>query len=96
LKCTPVIILLVLSAPTIVAAQMTDLSCDDSMRLTNMLSNTLRAERQGIGLRDPETTLEIWVTEKSREWLIVQNYANGTSCIVAMGEYWEDMQLGPA
>ena len=61
-----------------------------------MLSNTIGAERQGMGLRDPETTLEIWVTERNGEWLIVQNYANGTSCIVAMGEYWENMQIGPA
>lgn len=87
---------LVLAAPTLSAGQMTDVSCDDSLRLSSMLSDILGAERQGVGLRDPETTLEIWVTATNGDWLIVQNYANGTSCIVAMGEYWESELVGPA
>ena len=81
--------------PGVSVANISDVSCDDSTRLSSMLSNTIGAERQGIGLRDPETTLEVWVTERSGEWLIVQNYANGTSCIVAMGDYWEDTQPNP-
>jgi len=60
------------------------------------LMDKLGAERQGMGLRDPETTLEIWVMQDSGDWLIVQNYANGTSCIVAMGEHWENSAAGPA
>ncbi|WP_390910378.1 hypothetical protein [Pseudosulfitobacter sp. SM2401] len=47
-------------------------------------------------MRDPETLLEIWVTERNGDWIIVQNYTNGTSCIVAMGEHWEGEIPGPA
>ena len=54
------------------------------------------AERQGTGLRDPETLVEIWITPSNGDWLIVQNYTNGTSCIVAMGEYWEATPQEPA
>ena len=54
------------------------------------------AERQGMGLRDPDTMLEVWVNPRDGEWMIVQNYANGTSCIVAMGEHWETGPAGPA
>lgn len=75
---------------------MADVSCDDSARLTHTLTNVLGAERHGMGLRDPETVLEIWIDRKSGDWLIVQNYTNGTSCIVAMGERWEDVATGPA
>ena len=82
------------STPAI--AQMADIKCDDSMRMTNMLTNTLGAERHGMGLRDPDTMLEIWVTRRNGEWMIVQSYANGTSCIVAMGEHWEASEIGPA
>lgn len=96
LKPIPLTLALALAAPTLSASQMAGFSCDDSARLTSMLSNTLGAERQGVGLRDPETTMEIWVTQANGEWLIVQTYANGTSCIVAMGEYWENTQSGPA
>ena len=92
------IILLAVTAvlPTFASAKMTDVSCDDSARMMNMLTEVLGAERQGLGLRDPETMLEVWVTRQSGDWIIVQNYANGTSCIVAMGEHWEAVQTGPA
>lgn len=82
--------------PALASAEMVDLSCDDSARLTTTLTTVIGAERQGMGLRDPETMLEVWVAGHSGEWVIVQNYANGTSCIVAMGENWENMRTGPA
>ncbi len=75
---------------------MTDVSCDDSTRMSATLKDVLGAERQGMGLRDPETMLEVWVTARNGEWVIVQNYANGTSCIIAMGEHWEGSLPNPA
>lgn len=75
--------------PATVHAKFSDLSCDDSSRMAQTLSEVVGAQRQGVGLRDPETILEIWVTRGSGEFLIVQNYSNGTSCIVALGEHWE-------
>lgn len=82
--------------PVSAAAQMSDLSCDDSARLSDTLQNVIGATRTGSGLRDPDTMLEIWVTPHNSEWLIVQSYSNGTSCIVAMGEHWEGDLTGPA
>lgn len=87
---------LCIGLPTVAQAQMTDLSCDDSARMTDRLTKVVGAERQGTGLRDPDTLLEIWVARGSGDWMIVQNYANGTSCIIAMGEHWEAAQGGPA
>ena len=75
---------------------MADLDCDDSARLAETLTEVLGATRQGIGLRDPDTTLEIWVQSRNNDWFVVQSYANGTSCIVAMGEFWEGEFTGPA
>ncbi len=82
--------------PSLGHATIADVSCDDTARMTTTLTQVLGAERQSTGLRDPETMLEIWVTRRSGDWVIVQNYANGTSCIVAMGEHWENHQAGPA
>lgn len=84
------------SIPAVGEAQMNDVSCDDSTRMAHMLTHSLGAARQGRGLRDPETLLEIWVTQGNGDWIIVQNYSNGTSCIVAMGEDWEGEIPGPA
>ncbi len=85
-----------LTLPIAAQAQMSDLSCDDSARMNERLVDVLGATRQSTGLRDPETILEVWVLPRNREWLIVQNYSNGTSCIVAMGEHWETDNAGPA
>ncbi|WP_299891483.1 hypothetical protein [uncultured Ruegeria sp.] len=82
--------------PTFTHAHMSEVSCDDSARMTKTLKEVMGAERQGMGLRDPETMLEIWVTARNGDWLIVQNYANGTSCIVAMGAHWEGLHANPA
>ncbi len=84
-----------LAASTNAQSPMTDVSCDDSTRLTQNLKMNWGAERRGMGLRDPETVLEIWVA-RDGDWIIVQNYSNGTSCIVAMGQHWEGDLLGPA
>jgi hypothetical protein len=85
-----------LGLPGLSEARMSDVHCDDSGRMTQTLTQVMGAEREGTGLRDPETMLEVWVERKSGDWLIVQNYSNGTSCIVAMGEYWESALSGPA
>lgn len=85
-----------MAIPTFASAKLEDVSCDDTDRLATMLTQVLGAERQGLGLRDPDTMLEIWVTRGKGDWMIVQNYANGTSCIVAMGEHWQGSVTGPA
>lgn len=91
-----IILATLVSIPSFAQAKMSDVSCDDSDRLKATLMTVLGAERQGTGLRDPDTVLEVWVARSSGEWLIVQSYANGTSCIVAMGENWEGSLLAPA
>jgi len=88
-------LLLGLSVPASLHAKLADVSCDDSVRLTHTLTQEMGAERQGMGLRDPETMLEVWVTRRNGDWMIVQNYANGTSCIVAMGDHWESVSDKP-
>lgn len=83
-------------APLTAPAQLANVDCDDSDRLTHMLEDVLGAQRRAFGLRDPETVLEIWIHPRTSEWTIVQNYANGTSCIVAMGDNWEALPAAPA
>ncbi len=82
---------LVAALPGLAQASMPDVSCDDRARLHQTLEDRLGAERTGMGLRDPETMLEVWVNPQSGDWLIVQNYANGTACIVAMGDHWQGL-----
>ncbi len=85
-----------LAFPAAAQTQTTDVTCDDSARLEQMLSTVMRAERRAFGLRGPETLLEVWIDPRTQDWTLVQTYTNGTSCIIAMGEHWEDLEPAPA
>lgn len=82
--------------PAVAQTQTADVTCDDSARLERMLSTVMRAERRALGLRGPETLLEVWIDPRTQDWTLVQTYTNGTSCIIAMGEHWEDLTPAPA
>ena len=83
-------------APTFAQANIVDTYCDDSQRITTMMKDRLGAEQRSVGLRDPETVLEVWVEPKTGDWTLVQSYSNGTSCIVALGAHWQDLTPRPA
>ncbi|MEL6841512.1 MAG: hypothetical protein AAFP85_19710 [Pseudomonadota bacterium] len=87
---------LCLSIPQVSQARLTDVICDDSSRLKHQLEHVMGATQQARGVRDPEALIEIWIVPRNGDWTIVQNYANGTSCIVAMGEHWEALTPEPA
>ena len=71
------------------SATIADVICDDSARLERQLLTIHGAQKLGGGMRGPDALLEVWLSPKRGDWTLVQSYANGTSCIVAMGEHWE-------
>ena len=77
-------------------AQFSDLFCDDTSRLHEQLQTVGGASPQASGIRDPDAMIQIWIVPSNGDWTIVQNYANGTSCVLAMGEYWEEHTQEPA
>lgn len=60
-----------------------------------VLARLQGAEIAGSGLRDAEAVLEVW-TRASGDWTLVQSYANGMACILAMGAAWEGPLPPPA
>ncbi len=81
--------------PQLAQAQLSDLICDDTSRLQQQLETVVGAKQQARGMRDPESLIEVWIVPGSGDWTIVQNYANGTSCILAIGEFWEAVEAEP-
>lgn len=65
--------------------------CDERDALRMTLQRSFGARQQGRGMRGPDAIVEIWTVPSTGEWTIVQSYANGRSCIVAMGENWEGL-----
>lgn len=67
-----------------------DVLCGTKEDIHAKLTRQFGAVKTGAGLRGPEAVMEIWTNPKSGDWTLVQTYVEGNSCIVAMGEYWED------
>ncbi|MBW6418248.1 hypothetical protein [Celeribacter sp. PS-C1] len=68
-----------------------DVLCGTKEDIHTKLTRQFGAVKTGAGLRGPEAVMEIWTNPKSGDWTLVQTYVEGNSCIVAMGEYWEDL-----
>lgn len=83
-------------APGTASAALSEVVCDDTARLENQLTQVMGAQRQAQGLHAPDAVLQIWIVPRNGDWTLVQSYANGTSCILAMGEHWEALSADPA
>jgi hypothetical protein len=84
--------LLALTTPVAAESPIAEVICIPRAELAQRLRG---AEVSGSGLRDTETVLEVW-TKASGDWTLVQSYADGTACILAMGEAWEAAIPPPA
>lgn len=83
---------LVLATPAVAESPIAEVICAPRAEILARLQG---AEVAGSGLRDAEAVLEIW-TRASGDWTLVQSYANGQACILAMGEAWEAVVPPPA
>lgn len=83
---------LALAGPAVAESPIAEVIC---LPRTELVQRMAGAEIAGAGLRDAEAVLEVW-TRASGDWTLVQSYANGTACILAMGEAWEAAVPPPA
>jgi hypothetical protein len=68
-------------------AQMDEMHCAPTPELAQMLERRFGVRRAGSGLRSPDEMMELW-RDEAGDWALVARYAQGTSCIVAMGAHW--------
>lgn len=85
-------LLLLCATPALAKSPIAEVICVPRPELERKLSG---ATLSAVGLRDTETVLEVW-TRPSGDWTLVQSYADGIACILAMGEAWEAMVPPPA
>jgi hypothetical protein len=85
-------------APALAADPIAAVICADRAEMLRRLEVEYGAVRRGAGLRGPEAVLEVWAVPSTGDWTLVQSYADGRSCIVAVGENWEgpDPEPDPA
>lgn len=73
------------------SARIADVLCAPRAQMVERLERSQGARLENRGIRGPDVVLEVWVRPESGAWTLVQSYANGQACIVAMGEGWQEM-----
>lgn len=80
---------LLIGAPVHAADPVGEVICAERSEMLRRLEVEYGATRQGRGLRGPDAVIEVWAVRSTGEWTLVQSYADGRACIIAMGENWE-------
>lgn len=66
--------------------------CHPRERMVEALTD-FGESRTAMGVRGPESVMEVWTDRETGSWSVVMTYADGRSCIVAAGEGWDDAPL---
>jgi|TARA_Y100000815_G_scaffold275236_1_gene312425 hypothetical protein len=84
-----------LGGSAVAASPIAEIICAPRDEMTQKLTRQLGETRVATGIRDIERIMEVWRSESSGDWTLVMTYADGKSCIVAMGEDWSDLSPRP-
>jgi hypothetical protein len=84
-----------LAAPAAAQSPIAEVVCAPADEMRQRLKRDYGATLSGQGVRDPESVMEIWSSDRGA-WTLVIAYAGGTRCIVAMGEAWDSLPPDPA
>ncbi len=66
------------------------MACGPRDSVIEKLGDQYGETRRGGGLAGPTAIVEIWASEATGTWTIIQTTPNGFSCIVAAGDGWQD------
>ena len=73
-----------------VAAAQAQTVCGQRDSVVAKLAEEFGETRRGGGLAGPTAIIEIWTSEATGTWTILQTTPAGFSCIVAAGDNWQD------
>lgn len=69
--------------------------CAPRDEMVTRLTGQYRSALTGTGLRDVDAVIEVW-SDPDGHWTLVQSYADGRACILAMGSDWDMPVRDPA
>lgn len=79
---------LLLPGPAFGWSPLGEVVCSARPQIVDRLERQQGATLRATGLRDRGTVLEVWAG-RDGGWTMVQTYADGRACIVAMGAAWD-------
>ncbi len=66
------------------------MACGARNSVVAKLSEDYGEIRHGGGLASPTAIIEIWASEATGTWTILKTTPNGFTCIMAVGDGWQD------
>ncbi len=79
----------VASSGTAVAAQQNENSCTDRSSALSHLSKNYQEQPVAMGLASSGGVVEVLTNDKGSSWSIIVTLPTGVTCLVASGEGWE-------
>ena len=67
-------------------------SCDDRDNITAKLDKKYGETQRGMGLSGQTSIFEVWASEATGTWTILETTPNGMTCVVAVGDNWIDSE----
>lgn len=85
------------AAPAAATSPIAEIICAPRGEMVQKLTRQFGETQAGVGIRGPESVMEVWTSPQSGDWTLVMSYTDGKSCIIAMGQNWESLQgMDPA
>jgi hypothetical protein len=66
------------------------MACGTRDSVVAKLGDTYGEVRRGGGLAGPTAIFEIWASDVTGSWTILKTMPDGMSCIMAVGDGWQD------
>lgn len=70
--------------------------CGDRDQIVETLTGRLGETPQSWGMGPSGRIIEVYASEETGTWTITITAPNGTTCLVAAGQYWENLAPIPA
>ncbi len=85
-----IIIAALIAGMAVAPVAQAQMACGTRDSVVAKLGDKYGEVRKGVGLAGPTAIIEIWVSEATGTWTILKTTPNGLTCIMAVGDNWQD------
>ena len=65
-------------------------SCETRDKITAQLNDIYGESRLGMGIAGETSIFEVWTSDATGSWTILETTLDGLTCVIAVGEGWID------
>ncbi len=65
-------------------------NCGNHASMMAQLDRFYGEDRLGVGLTGPDSAVEVWTSQETGTWTILEVFPNGAACVRASGKEWHN------